>query len=69
MEAHDNYPKDLPYVTREQFNAYRRVMRMGQFNMLLDPRAQQETGLDGETYMNCIKHYGRLLDLYGILID
>ena len=50
-------------ATKEQFKAYRRVQKSGDFNMF-PPDAILSTGLDKETYFDIIKHYVEYKDLY-----
>ena len=50
-------------VTKEQFKAYRRVQKSGQFNMFT-PDAILSTGLDKETYFDIIKNYSDYKEKY-----
>ena len=43
-------------ASKEDFKAYRRVQKSGQFNMFT-PDAILSTGLDKETYFDIIKNY------------
>ena len=51
-------------VSENQFNAYERVRKEGQYNMF-DPNARMLTGLDKETYIAIIKDYDNLSNKYG----
>ena len=51
------------YITKEQFNQYLNVQRLGLFNMLSE-QARDMTNLTKEEFKYCIKHYNYLKDLY-----
>jgi len=50
-------------VTKEEFESYIRVQQEGKFNMF-DPNARLLTGLDKDTYKECMKKYTELHDKY-----
>ena len=50
-------------VTKEEFEAYKRVQVSGMYNMYT-PEAIRETGLDKDTYFNVIKNYSELNKKY-----
>jgi hypothetical protein len=53
-------------VTREQFDAYRRVQGAGKYNMITDAdKACRAAGLDMSTYMLIIEQYDTLSKKYG----
>ena len=51
------------YITKEQFNQYLNVQRLGYFNML-SQQALDMTNLTKEEFKYIIKHYTYLKDLY-----
>ena len=51
------------YITKEQFNQYLNVQRLGYFNMLSE-QALDMTNLTKEEFKYIIKHYTYLKDLY-----
>ena len=51
------------YITKEQFNQYLNVQRLGYFNMLSE-QALDMTNLTKEEFKYNIKHYTYLKDLY-----
>ena len=51
------------YISKEQFNQYLNVQRLGLFNMLSE-QARDMTNLSKEEFKYCIKHYTYLKDLY-----
>lgn len=51
------------YITKEQFNQYLNVQRLGLFNMLTE-QARDMTNLTKEEFKYIIKHYTYLKDLY-----
>lgn len=53
--------ENLP--SKEDFMAYERMRQSGNFNMF-DPRAQIYSGLDKDTYINVMKNYSALNELY-----
>ena len=53
--------ENLP--SKEDFILYERMRQSGKFNMF-DPRAQQCSGLDQETYRNVMSNYSELNKLY-----
>lgn len=57
---------DLP--SKEDFRDYVEVQYEGRYNMF-DPNARALTGLDKETYMKIIEHYGELAKMYPDVID
>lgn len=52
-------------VSKEEFESYVQVQKIGAFNML-DPRARAMTELNREQYFHVLKNYGYLKDLYSI---
>ena len=50
-------------ATKEQFKAYRRVQKSGQFNMFT-PDAILSTGLDKTTYFDIVKNYSDYKEQY-----
>ena len=51
------------YISKEQFNQYLNIQRLGLFNMLSE-QARDMTNLSKEEFKYCIKHYNYLKDLY-----
>lgn len=51
------------YISKEQFNQYLNVQRLGYFNML-SQQALDMTDLTKKEYNYIIKHYTYLKDLY-----
>jgi hypothetical protein len=51
------------YITKEQFNQYLNVQRLGLFNMLSE-QARDMTNLTKVEFKYIIKHYDYLKDLY-----
>ena len=51
------------YISKEQFNQYLNVQRLGLFNMLSE-QARDMTNLSKKEFKYCIKHYTYLKDLY-----
>ena len=51
------------YISKEQFNQYLNVQRLGYFNML-SQQALDMTNLTKEEFKYIIKHYTYLKDLY-----
>lgn len=49
--------------SREDFILYERMRQSGKFNMF-DPKAQQCSGLDKETYKKVMMNYSKLNELY-----
>ena len=43
-------------ITRDEWEAYRRVQKTGYYNML-EPDAVRSSGLDKDTYFLILKHY------------
>jgi len=50
-------------ITEEKFKAYTRVQKIGLYNML-DPRAQEMTGLDDYEYGEIISNYDKYYNKY-----
>lgn len=51
-------------ITEEDFQAYERVRRSGVTNMLMIPTVKRLSGLDRETIICIIEHYGELSKKY-----
>ena len=60
--SNEQIKQDL-YITKEQFNQYLNVQRLGYFNML-SQQALDMTNLTKEEFKYIIKHYTYLKDLY-----
>ena len=43
-------------ITRDEWEAYRRVQKTGYYNML-EPDAVRSSGLDKDTYFDIVKNY------------
>lgn len=53
-------------VTKDQFDAYRRVQADGKFNMAMEAcAAQQEAGLEPGTYWTIVRNYSKLSTKFG----
>lgn len=53
-------------VTREQFEAYERIRKLGKFNMIMDARqASTAAGLDLTEYLNVMAEYNLCVSAYG----
>ena len=50
-------------ITREQFNSYEAVRQSGAYNML-SLEARELSGLDKDTYMEIVKNYSKLKEMY-----
>ena len=53
-------------VTKEDFEAYEVVRRSGMVNMF-DPMARELAGLDKRTFINIMKDYDNLREMYRLL--
>ena len=60
--SNEQIKQDL-YISKEQFNQYLNVQRLGCFNMLSE-QARDMTNLSKEEFKYIIKHYTYLKDLY-----
>ena len=60
--SNEQIKQDL-YISKEQFNQYLNVQRLGYFNML-SQQALDMTNLTKEEFKYIIKHYTYLKDLY-----
>ena len=50
-------------VTKEQFDAYRKIQFSGRYNMISEGRAvRRAAGLDRETYIAILKNYSALAE-------
>ena len=59
-----NNKKELKMkATKEDFQAYRKVQKGGEYNMFT-PDAILSTGLDKETYFDIIKNYNKYEEEY-----
>ena len=54
--------------TKEEFAEYVAVQQCGLWNMF-DPRAQEATGLDRDTYIAIMKNYGKLAQKYPEVLE
>jgi hypothetical protein len=50
--------------TKDEYDAYERVRKLGKYNML-DTRALQTSGLDYETYRFIMENYAEVDEMYG----
>jgi len=62
LDANQNIPGN---VTKSEFHRYVEVQRGGAYNML-DPRAQELTGLSDKKYLTIIKFYKELKEIHGV---
>ena len=54
------------FVTREEWEAYKRVQNSGRYNMVMEAhKAMRSAKLDSETYWSIVNNYEKLEELYG----
>tara|TARA_Y100001938_G_C8059956_1_gene416645 strand:- start:202 stop:429 length:228 start_codon:yes stop_codon:yes gene_type:complete len=63
FNSHKNKRRIKMKATKEQFEAYIRVQKSGNYNMF-SPDAILSTGLDKETYFDIIEHYSEYEEKY-----
>ena len=52
-------------VTREEWEAYKRVQESGRYNMVMEAsKAMRSAKLDSETYWTIINNYAKLQKIY-----